>query len=101
MPGRAPACAAASIDGPRGSAQAAVSIGATAGNDSRVRPGVCTAGLAIIATMVLLVGGSASAAASPPAYVVMYSDAGDYIGGGIQREFDSSNGQVSVSGTPA
>jgi len=44
-------------------------------------------------------GAGAVSATAPSSVVVMFSDAGDYIGGGVPREFDSGNGQISVSGT--
>jgi hypothetical protein len=63
---------------------------------------VATAFAGIVAVAGLLLGGSAPAraAAGSPEYVVMYSD-GEWVGGGIQRQFDSGNAQISVSGSAA
>jgi len=47
----------------------------------------------------LLGGGAANATPATVAYVVMYSDTGDYIGAGTQREFDPGNASITVSGT--
>jgi hypothetical protein len=44
--------------------------------------------LLAMAASFALGGGTAPAATQDVAYVVMYSDSGDYIGGGTQREFD-------------
>ena len=46
-------------------------------------------------------GRAASAATTQSAYVVMYSDSGDYIGQGTQRFYDASSGVVRVQGTVA
>jgi hypothetical protein len=43
----------------------------------------------------------AQAAASPTSFVTMFSDPGDWIGGGTQRLFDPSDASMSVIGTPA
>src|SRR5256885_8311921 len=64
-------------------------------------PGVRLASVALLAIVGALVlgGGAASATAGTVAYVVMYSDTGDWIGGGTQREFDPGNGSIAVSGS--
>lgn len=58
---------------------------------------VCAALLAIVGSLVL--GGGANATPATVAYVVMYSDTGDWVGGGTQREFDPGNASITVSGT--
>jgi hypothetical protein len=73
----------------------------------------CLAGLLSFAVLALVA--PAGAAAAPPASVTMFSESGDYIGGGLQRTFDTgvagdlvaasvdAGGQslgVSVSGGP-
>src|SRR5947207_2770611 len=64
-------------------------------------PGVRLASVALLAIVGALVlgGGAASATAGTVAYVVMYSDTGDWIGGGTQREFDPGNGSIAVGGS--
>src|SRR3954451_1370092 len=56
-------------------------------------------GTLLAATLVLLGLGATGATAASLDEVVMYSDSGDYIGGGQMRRFDPSNGQISVSGS--
>ena len=48
----------------------------------------CLAGLLSFAVLALVA--PASAAAAPPATVTMFSESGDYIGGGVQRTFDTA-----------
>jgi uncharacterized protein (TIGR03437 family) len=57
--------------------------------------------VALLAVLGSLVFGGGTATATPAtvAYVVMYSDSGDYIGGGTQREFDPGNASITVSGS--
>ena len=62
--------------------------------------GVCALVGAVVAVIaVSLAGGGPAVAASSYSYVVMFSDSGDYIGGGLPREFDSGNARIAVSGT--
>jgi hypothetical protein len=63
--------------------------------------GVRVGSVALLAFVVLLVlgGGAATATPATVAYVVMYSDTGDYIGAGTQREFDPGNASITVSGS--
>src|SRR5688500_16005360 len=53
--------------------------------------------LAIVATLVLAPAAHAASATS----VVMLSDSGDYIGGGVPRLYHPGNAQISVSGSTA
>jgi IPT/TIG domain len=64
-------------------------------------PGVRVASVALLALVGSLVlgGGAATATPTTVAYVVMYSDTGDYIGGGTQREFDPGNASIAVGGS--
>jgi uncharacterized protein (TIGR03437 family) len=55
--------------------------------------------LLVVLGSLVLGGGTATATPATVAYVVMYSDTGDYIGGGTQREFDPGNASITVSGT--
>jgi hypothetical protein len=64
-----------------------------------VRTGVRTVGVVLAALAVFAGGGTTSAATGPASYVVMFSDSGDFIGQGLQREYDSGNAQISLSGT--
>jgi Tol biopolymer transport system component len=59
----------------------------------------CCLALAIIACA--FAGSGAATGGGSTSQVVMFSDRGDYIGGGSQREFDSTNAEISVSGTTA
>jgi IPT/TIG domain-containing protein len=56
--------------------------------------------LSAVVALLVLGGGAATAAPATVAYVVMYSDTGDYIGGGTQREFDPGNASIAVGGSP-
>ena len=60
--------------------------------------GALLATLGAIATTAL---GPAAAHAAPANAVVMYSESGDYIGGGQNRLFHTGNAQISVSGSTA
>src|SRR4051794_11207733 len=64
-------------------------------------PGFRLASVALLAIVgsLALGGGAARATAGTVAYVVMYSDTGDWVGGGTQREFDPGNGSIAVGGT--
>src|SRR5438045_7779655 len=64
-------------------------------------PGVRVASVALLAIVGALALGGGAATATPGAfaYVVMYSDTGDWIGGGTQREFDPGNGSIAVGGS--
>ncbi|MFL5915038.1 MAG: IPT/TIG domain-containing protein [Gaiellaceae bacterium] len=53
--------------------------------------------LAIVGSLALG-GGTATATPATVAYVVMYSDTGDWVGGGVQREFDPGNASITVYG---
>ena len=64
-------------------------------------PGLRVASVALLAIMgaLSLGGGTATATPGTVAYVVMYSDTGDYIGAGTQREFDPGNASITVYGS--
>src|SRR4051794_31323436 len=53
---------------------------------------------ALIVTLGVLLGAPSSAAAATATSVVMYSDAGDYIGGGQHRLYTPANSSITVSG---
>lgn len=53
--------------------------------------------LAVVGSLVFG-GGSATATPATVAYVIMYSDTGDWVGGGSQREFDPGNAAITVYG---
>src|SRR3954471_13533849 len=53
---------------------------------------------ALIVTLGVLLGAPASADAASTTSVVMYSDAGDYIGGGQHRLYTPGNSSITVSG---
>jgi hypothetical protein len=55
---------------------------------------------AVVGLTALVAGAAPAGATGSPSYVVMYSDTGDYIGGGVQRVFDSANAAIAVSGSP-
>jgi hypothetical protein len=55
---------------------------------------------ALVVPTAVSLGGTASASvAAPLTTFTMFSDSGDYIGGGVSREFDSTNGSISGSAT--
>ena len=54
--------------------------------------------LAVVGSLVLG-GGAATATPATVAYVVIYSDTGDWVGGGTQREFDPGNAAITVYGS--
>jgi hypothetical protein len=73
--------------------------GDVCGKECGVANGVaarCT--VALLALTALVAGAAPAGGAVSASYVVMYSD-GDYIGGGVQRIFDSGNATINVSGT--
>jgi hypothetical protein len=56
--------------------------------------------LAVVATTLALLGlGASGARAASLDEVVMYSDSGDYIGGGQMRVYHPGNGRISVGGS--
>src|SRR5205823_3370780 len=58
----------------------------------------------IVGTILLVLGGGvvpSRAQAATRSSVTMFSDPGDWIGGGTSRLFDSGNASIQMSGTPA
>src|SRR2546423_10340656 len=78
-----------------------VSPGGNSGYFPCHMPGLRVASVALLAIMgaLALGGGTATATPGTVAYVVMYSDTGDYIGAGTQREFDPGNASITVYGS--
>src|ERR687885_132792 len=58
------------------------------------------AALVVAALGALAVVAPAPAQAASGTWITMFSDPGDWIGGGTPRVFDSTNASISVGGTP-
>ena len=55
--------------------------------------------LALLAMLAVAVAFPAQAGAASSSFVVMFSDPGDWIGGGGQRLFDAANARITLSGS--